>query len=155
MIPDCRSDDYYNQDFLDGMDNEFIRGYDWCAEEAVDCFFDNLDTYFVSASYLMHMLSKELPKKMQSEETITWTFNRPDTTRPIKTYSDYLRAQLREYMASERDELTTSMIDNMDEELYKARRNKVLKDNEKSDNPKEYSHLIPTGKPVGLHDNPK
>lgn len=139
MFPDCRNDDYYNEDFLDGQDKAELFGYDWCAEEVVDSFFDNLDVYFDDDSYMMHLLNEEMPKDMQKEETIEWTFgDRPDTVREIKTYKDLLRSKLQDWIESERDQLITSMIDAMDEDLYNAIRNKVLKDNEKAEKPKEY-----------------
>ena len=43
-----------------------------------------------------------------------------------------------EWLESERNELIVSMIDNMDDEIYSAVRNKILKDNISSDKPKEY-----------------
>ena len=139
MFPDCRNDDRYNEDFLSGQDKAELFGYDWCTEEVVDNFFDNLDVYFDDDDYLMHILNEELPEDMQKEEVIEWTFgDRPDTTRQIKTYRDLLRSKLHDWIEMERDEIITSMIDAMDENLYQAIRNKVLKDNEKSENPKEY-----------------
>ena len=139
MFPDCRKDDYYNQDFLDGQDREFVKGYDWCTEEVVDNFFNNLDVYFDSDSHMQHMLDEKLPDDMKSEEEVEFTFGgRGSEVRKIKTYGDLLRSKLLDWIKSERDELITSMIDNMDEVLYKSIRNKVLKDNEKAEQPKEY-----------------
>ena len=37
-IPNCREDENYNQKYLTGDDKEFVRGYDWCTEQAVDNF---------------------------------------------------------------------------------------------------------------------
>ena len=41
MFPECRNDNYYNEDFLTKTDKEFVRGFDWATEMAVDNFFDN------------------------------------------------------------------------------------------------------------------
>ena len=30
--PDCRTDEYYNEKFLDAEDANIIRGFDWCVE---------------------------------------------------------------------------------------------------------------------------
>lgn len=139
MFPDCRVDDCYNEDFLNEKDRAEVYGYDWCAEEVVDNFFYNLDVYFDDDSYLMHILNEEMPENMQDEEEVEFTFgDRGTETRQIKTYGDLLRSKLLDWIESERDEMITSMIDNMDEEEYKANREKVLKENYESDNPKEY-----------------
>lgn len=143
MFPECRRDDYYNQDFLNGTDQEFIRGFDWCVEMAVDNFFDNdMDELSDSESYLGHILSEKIPELMQEEYDMEFSFPydgpRPDESRKVETYADLIRYKLLDWIERERDQLITSMIDNMDEDIYKALRNKVLKDNAKSDNPKEY-----------------
>lgn len=133
MMPDCRKDDYYNEDFLTKDDKEFVRGFDWCLEMAVDNFFDNLDIYFGDDEHLMRVLNEKLPEHMQSEEEIEWTFgSKENTIRKIETYKELLRSKLIDYVESNRDELITSMIENMDEDVYEAVRNRVLKDHEKS-----------------------
>lgn len=141
LFPDCRNDDYYNQDFLDQNDHEFINGFDWCMQMAVDNFFDNIEDYLESdklSSFLNKKVPENLKDKYEMEFTLPVSEPRENETRTIKTFGDYLRFKLLEYIESERDELITSMIDHMDEKVYKARRNKVLKDNAKQDNPKEY-----------------
>ncbi len=131
MFPDCRNDENYNEDFLNGVDKEFVAGYDWCTEQAVDNFFDNLDVYFSDDSSLIKAFNEELPEVMQSEEEIEWTFgNREPEVRKIRTFGDLFRFYLHEWIESERDELITSMIDNMDDDLYKAIKHKVLVENE-------------------------
>ena len=139
MFPDCRTDDYYNEDFLDGTDKSFVKGYDWCGEQVVDNFFNNLDVYFDDDSHMMHILNEKLPEEMRSEEQVEFTFgDRGTETRKIETYGDLLRSKLQDWIESERDELITSMIESMDEDIYNAIRNKVLKENAKSEKPKEY-----------------
>ena len=138
LFPDCRVDDTYNEDFLNGKDHEFVRGFDWCTEMAVDNFFDNLQASLKDDGHLMHVLNEKLPEEYQDEETVELTFGERIENRKIETYKDLLRSNLLEWVEQERDELITSMIDSMDEKEFRALRNKVLKDNEKSDNPKEY-----------------
>lgn len=138
MFPDCRNDDYYNEDFLNASDESEIKGYDWCTEEVVDNFFNNLDTYFDDDSHIMHMLNEKLPESEQTTEEYEFRFREATEARQIVTYLDLFRAKLLDWIEMERDEIITSMIDGMDEDEYKAIRNKVLKDNEKSENPKEY-----------------
>ena len=123
-IPDCREDEYYNQKYLKGEDREFVNGFDYCAEETVDCLFDNLDTMFDDDSYIMHVLNEEVPK--QEEYDMEWTFGHKETEhRVVKTYADLLRMKILEWVEMERNELITSMIDSMDEDEYKAIKERV------------------------------
>ena len=116
-IPDCRSDEVYNQKKLKGADRDFVNGYDWCAEEVVDNFFNNLEVFFEDDSHIMHMLKEELPESLKEEYTMEFTFNnRPDEDRDVDTYLDLFRAKLLEWVEMQRDELITSMIDNMADE---------------------------------------
>lgn len=108
-IPDCRTDEVYNVDNLNENDKAEVRGYDWCADTAVDTFFENLDTYFADDSVLMDVLTKELPASMQREYD---TANGEHRT--VKTYGDFLRMNLLVCIESERDEMIVSMIDRME-----------------------------------------
>jgi hypothetical protein len=96
------------------------------------------------------MLNKELPDYLKEKYEMEFTFgDRDNEEREIKTYADLLRMKLLEWIEMERNELITSMIDNMDEDIYNAIRNKVLKENQEKDNPKEYydsRKYIVTGK---------
>ena len=142
LIPDCRHDKYYNEDFLPYTGKSEVTGYDWCAEEVVDSFFDNLGMYFNNDSYLMHLLNEKLPEDMQEDIEIEHTFGDKGTEiRKVETYKDLLRSRLNDWIESARDKMITSMIDRYaaeNEEEYKARREKVLAENAASKNPKEY-----------------
>lgn len=127
-IPDCRNDENYNEKYLNNFDKEFVRGYDWCVEMSVDNFFDNLDIYFEDDSHIMHLLNEELPENMREEYEIERTFadeNARVEKRDVKTYVDLLRSKILDYIEMERDELITSMIDNMDEQEYAKIKAKV------------------------------
>jgi hypothetical protein len=138
MLPDCRNDDYYNKDFLDGSNEEFVRGYDW-ATEAVDNLFNNMDSLTDGSDHIEKFLDEPLPECMQTDYEMDFAFQDQATEhRDVKTYGDFLRMRILEWLEMERNELITSMIDDMNEELYKAIRNRVLKDNAESDSPKEY-----------------
>ena len=139
LFPDCRNDDYYNSDFLDRTNHEFVRGYDW-ATEAVDNLFDNLESLADGSDHIERFLDEKLPESMQDEYDMNFAFDEehPTEHREVKTYGDFLRMKMLEWLESERNELIVSMIDNMDDEIYSAVRNKILKDNISSDKPKEY-----------------
>lgn len=123
-IPDCRTDENYNQKYLDRDNSNVISGYDWCTEMAVDNFFDNFGD--VDDEYLTHILSEKVPDILKSEYEMDFTFGDSKTEkRKIETYADLLRLKILEWIEAERDELITSMIDNMDEDEYKAIKEKV------------------------------
>lgn len=138
QLPDCRHDDYYNSDFLDEKDYEFVRGYDW-ATEAIDNLFNNLESLTDGSDHIEKFLDEKLPESMQDEYTMDFAFSEPKREdRKVETYGDFLRMKMLEWLETERNEFITGMIDNMDETIYKAIRNKILKDNAESENPKEY-----------------
>lgn len=92
-IPDCRTDKAYNERYLKDDDAEFVRGYDWCAEKAVENAFDNLDAW------------------------------EPDLdVRPsdIKKVAEALKPFLLGWIEMNRNELITSMIDDMGAEEYRS-----------------------------------
>ena len=130
-IPDCRTDEYYNQKYLNEEDKAFVRGFDWCAEQAADNFFNNMYDLFGSDSYFGHFLAEKLPEDMQDEYDYELFYEDMTVHRKIETYADLFRAKLLEWIEDERDQLITSMIDNMEEEEYNAIREKG--DREKGD----------------------
>lgn len=111
-IPDCRTDEFYNVDKLNEKDRTEIAGYDWCAEEVVDNFFDNLDVCFDDDSVLMETLGKEVPASLQTEYEMEDSFDGQKETRVVKTYADLLRMSILDHIERNRDEVIVSMIDN-------------------------------------------
>lgn len=127
LFPDCRNDEYYNQDFLDGMNEKIVRGYDFAVETA-DGFFDNPE--FVNDDEIMRFFDKELPEDMRDEYEINCiTPDEHSEARKVLTYGDYVRSRLIAWLEMQRNELITSMIDSMDDTLYEAIRNKIMKEN--------------------------
>lgn len=125
-IPDCRKDEYYNQRYLNEKNTEFIMGFDWCAEMAMDNFFNNIDDFFERDSFIMHILLQEIPEV--DHEVYEWNNSfseNPVENREIKTYLDKIRAYLIDWVEGERDQLITSMIDSMDSDEYKRIKDKV------------------------------
>ena len=126
-IPNCRIDDNYNQKYLNAKDKEFIKGFDWAVEQVFDNFFNNLD--MLDSDYLETILKQEVPEDMQEEYTMTFSFtDGQDEKRQVKTYEDYLRFKILEWFESDRDEMITSMIDNMDEKEYNEIKERVDKE---------------------------
>ena len=138
LIPDCRNDIHYNEDFLNKDDKQYIAGFDSCTDAmeiaiaAIETANFYLDELFEDDSEtLASVLEKELTvdvKKRISDEYGT----------ECETYADVLLCELFQYIEMERDELITSMIDGMQEDEYEKNRKEALKRNEESENPKEY-----------------
>lgn len=119
-FPDCREDMTYNQDFLKATDKQFVRGYDWCSEEAVDNFFDNLDVYMEDSDPLYVMLQELLPEDETDEYEVERTFGGAVEHRTVETYGDKLRAAMMDWLESRRNEMITAMIDDMTQKDYDA-----------------------------------
>lgn len=118
-IPDCRNDETYNFDNLVKDSQTYVRGYDHCAEDVVDSFFDNLDVYFDDDSYIMHMLNEKLPESLQDEyerdKVDIDTGKEVSEKRKVETYADLLRSKLLDWIEDERDTLITALIDSQDD----------------------------------------
>lgn len=126
-IPDCRTDEFYNQKYLNDTDREFLSGFDWAVEMALDNFFDN--NYlkgFDDDTFIGHEVLQELPECEKEEYTMEFDcLDRKEEQRSVETIIDKIRSEILEWAESERDMLITSMIDNMNEEEYKAIKVKV------------------------------
>ena len=102
---------------------------------AVDNFFNNYfdgDMPFEEDGELSIMLNKEVPDYLKEKYEIEYTFGDKNVEeREIKTYADLLRSKILDWIEMNRDELIVSMLENMDEDVYNAIRNKKLKENQK------------------------
>ena len=91
-IPDCRTDENYNEKRLNQRDRDFISGFDWCTEYPVTNAFDNLDNWE----------NDDLDVRPSDIEKVVESF---------KTF-------LLEWIEMHRNELITSMIDDMAADEY-------------------------------------
>lgn len=100
-IPDCRSDEYYNQKYLDADDGKFLAGYDWAVDQAINLF-DNLEVF------------PEAEELLEDNDAVI-----------REGKKETMKEALKDWLEMERDELITSMIDNMDEDRYERIKKKV------------------------------
>lgn len=118
-IPDCRTDENYNENNLNDDDATFIDGFDWAVERAVDNFFDN---NFIEgmddSSYIGHLMTQKLPKSLKENYEIEFKYDEDHepVTRCVETIADYIRSKLLDWVESCRNELIVSMIDDSDDE---------------------------------------
>lgn len=113
-IPNCRTNEYYNQNQLQGADKDFLQGYDWAVEQALDNFFDNIET--MEDDYILRFLNEKVPEYRQELYNMDYTFpKKHNEYREVKTYADFLRMNLLHWAEIQRNELITSMIDAKEE----------------------------------------
>lgn len=93
-IPDCRTNEFYNEKYLVGDNLEFVKGYDWAVSEILNLF-ANLEVYFETNEI------QGIPNAEKFKDAIE------------------------DWAEMGRDELITSMIDDMDEDEYEAIKTKV------------------------------
>lgn len=131
-IPNCREDENYNEKYLNKLDKEFLAGFDWCMESAVDNFFDNnYEAGFDEGDFVGHEVLQELPEVEKDNYVMEFTFGeRKVEERKIETIIDKIRYEILAWIECERDMLITSMIDAMDEEEYHNIKSEVDKENE-------------------------
>ena len=107
----------YTEERLPNEEKEFLRGYDWCLEMAVDNFFNNIDV--MESDYIEKLLNEPLPESLINEYVVSHRFTTldeaPEETRKVTTYGDYFRMHLLEWIEAERRALIISMIDDMPE----------------------------------------
>ena len=127
LVPDCRNDDYYNYDFLSGSDATIVDGYDYCVKEAVQSAFDNMESF----------PPEDLDVKPSEVVAVLHAF----------------REWLFSWIESERDEMITAMIDDMDDDDFRKNRASAIEKNGKA---KYYDtrHYACTGKKVFSDDKP-
>ena len=124
-IPDCRTDANYNEKYLNERDKEFIAGFDWAIENAVDNFFyNNFEKGLDDHEFVGHTMVEELPDSLKKEIEVEFEDSHKEV-RKIETIADYVRSKILDWCEYERDNLITSMIDNMDEKEYKSIKERV------------------------------
>lgn len=105
-IPDCRNGEYYNEKFLDDLDREFVRGYDYCMENVVMTFFDNIDIYYKAFDEADKVIN--VAKLIMNNESLDNAF----------------RKCISHYAVMQKNELITGMIDGTAEKTYEEMRKK-------------------------------
>lgn len=107
IYPDCRVDENYNEDFLIEEDKQVIRGYDLACGFATDFIMGNIEP-------------EEILGVLGANRVVRSVFS---------TVRKYIHRELSRHLESCRDEIITSIIDNMDEDKYNEIREQALKDN--------------------------
>ena len=97
MFADARTDDAYNEDFLNKMDKAYLAGFDH-ALECITCLFEgNIDVY-------ENELSETKPKNCEVEEGEIFA-TRPDLYDIVKENGALLALVISHWHESERDML--------------------------------------------------
>lgn len=104
ILPDCRNDDIYNEEFLIHDDKKVLAGMD-CAFEQIKNLFNNLDVY-----------GKELAE----------AYTPYNLWKALEDNSELILKIMADWYESERNETITAMIDNMDEDVYRDNRTRTM-----------------------------
>jgi len=93
----CRTDEYYNEKYLDETNAEYVAGYDLNTFE-LQSFWDNLDVY-EELEFLEYLVKPEHIKALKD------------------TLNDWIELN--------RDQMITSMLDAMDEQEYEKMKERI------------------------------
>lgn len=126
-IPDCRkklNDDGtpnpYWEGVLIGEDKEFIRGYDYNTDNAINNLFDNLDVYtseFAEENIDINDVDINIVCSDNDEKWyVDYTLEELEQMNKPTRLMLLMKYILNHYIEMERDELITAMIDDMEEE---------------------------------------
>ena len=116
-IPDTRTDETYNQKYLNEKDREFIRGFDFAVDDVLESFFMNVGDC-------------DLDVEGEDIDLAKIFTNHPEITEKLKT-------TMQEWIEGERDTMITSMIDHMEDTEYDAIKEKVDSEEADEDDDKE------------------
>ena len=100
-IPDCRTDENYNEKYLVGENKAFIMGFDHAVKTALNLLY-NLDVY------------PKLEELLDDKKAIV-----------ADGKADIVRESIDHWCEMERDTVITGMIDGMDEEEYRKVKGRV------------------------------
>lgn len=104
-IPDTREDEDYNEKYLNEKDTEFIKGFDYAVNDALDSFFNLIDDFDFDVDGEDIDIGKILS-------------NHPDI---LERFQEVLS----QHLDAERDEMIVSMIDCYSDEEYAKIRTEV------------------------------
>ena len=114
LIPDCRHDDTYNEDFLNKSDKAFIQGMDYALEQIKNLFLGNLDVY-------EDELTETLPEGEEKGDDEAFA-SREDLYEVLQDNTEILAAVIWNWHEKERNEMITSMLDDYDDDDYQKLR---------------------------------
>lgn len=123
-IPDCRTDEAYNEKYLNEVDSECITGYDFSIEDNINNFFNNISNWEDDIAYALGLSEEEA---INIEETLL------DSDKDIEDYEESeikemgvvtallitLKQRMLEWAEINRDEMIVSMIEHMKDSEYK------------------------------------
>lgn len=100
-FPDCRTDENYNEKYLNDRDKEYLEGFDWCVKTVLEPFTDNINIY--KDEFDINGVALNLPWFLENNQEV----------------AEKLKECMIHFSEMERNILITAMIEGMDEEEYK------------------------------------
>lgn len=118
LLPDCRNDETYNERFLEDRDEQYVSGFDTAVDSIITLFADNLDVY-------ENELTELCPEGYTPEYDECFA-KRKDLYNIVVENKEILCAIIKDWLESERNEIITSCIDSMEDEVYDKIKEEVL-----------------------------
>lgn len=112
-IPSCRTDENYNEKYLPEHAADFVTGFDWAVQCGMNSTFANFDEVcaLFDAEDIDPNIKEQLDGQLTADNILTVLANRPDLQAVISK-------ALNIWCELERDELITSMLDELTDEQY-------------------------------------
>ena len=125
-IHDARNDEYYNEAFLDEKNSNKIKGFDYCVEQIQNLLENNLECF-------QEELTETLAEgKICPDDEVFST--REDLYEILYENRELISCIVTAWAELERDELITTMIEDMPQDIYEELRKKAIKENRVSHN---------------------
>ena len=109
-IPDCRTDENYNEKYLNEENGFYVNGYDDCVAYGIDNFFNNINIYEDEIKEVL----KDLPaKELEIDEDALFEDNEcPENATILTKLLKVIKESLLDYAEMSRDEIITGLIEN-------------------------------------------
>ena len=127
--PESKEPNPYYEGYLNKEDKKFINAYDYTVDEA-DNFFYNLDTFVDDIESEDFDIDKVDMTLLEADEIPE--ADKANATRETRIML-WFKESLAQHFEMNRDELVTSMLDNMDEKEYQKNYNKFWREEKKNE----------------------
>lgn len=123
IIPDCRQDEDYNEKYLNEQDAECVSGYDICVKDSIENFFNNIgniEDELLEAIGATHYNDIKLDEKLICGDMTLkdMTSKQIKSIGPLNALLLVIKSEMLSCAEKQRDEIITSMLDNMDDDEY-------------------------------------
>lgn len=146
-IPDCRTDKAYNEKYLDEINSEIVCGYDYSIQDNIDNFFNNISNWEDDIAYALGLDEDEslnIDEEILGSEKDIDDYSEEEIKEMGKTTALLvtLKQRMLEWAENNRDEMITSFIENMPDDVYDELKAKADKGEYKNAIVRHYDYQI-------------